>query len=83
MPLFVLLAGTNDSDAGDAMRGFEMRGVVNPSKSRARHGKEAVGCEDVAQHLAVSRFKDVERHQRLRKKRRVGQSHDRRLRPEA
>jgi hypothetical protein len=67
------LASAHDAEGGDAVGGFE--GVAQFSRIQPRHGEEPVRAERVAEHLTVSRLKDVQRQQGLREKGQVGQGH--------
>ena len=73
------LAGADNADGGDAVGRLEGPRFPQLLRIEARDGKEAVRAEHIAQHVPVARLKDVERHQRLRKKRHVGQRHDRHI----
>jgi len=75
--VFGLLAGANDADGRDGMRRLEVGGIGGAALIETGDGEEAVRRQGLFEHLAVARLKNMERHERLRKKRHLGQRHDR------
>jgi hypothetical protein len=73
----IFLAGANDPDGGDAIGRLEFPRVTHCSEVHPCDSEKAIRREHVPQHLPVTRLKDVQRHQRLGEKRRVGQRHHR------
>jgi len=75
--VLVFLAGADDADADDTMLGLDGPGLAKEALIEAGDGKNAIGREDVAEHLPITRFEDMQREQRLREESDVGQGHNR------
>src|SRR6266404_5142623 len=68
-----------DRHADQAQSGDRRRCLSGAAWPAHGHGEHAVGVQRVGQHLPVTRLEDVERQQRLREQRGVGQGHHRDL----
>ena len=71
-------AGADEADAGD-MEKIIGRFPLVALRFDERHRKHPVLTQGVLEHLLVTRFEDVERQERVRKKQRARQRHDRDL----
>jgi hypothetical protein len=69
------LAGADDADGGNAIGRFEGIALLQSLRIEPGHRKKAVARQGMAQHLPVAGLKDMQREQRLRKERHVGERH--------
>jgi hypothetical protein len=73
------LAGSDNAYTGDAMGGLHLIGFADQFLVEARDSKKPICGENLFEHFTIAWLKDVQRHERLGKKRHGGQRHDRHL----